>query len=152
MPLDIFRFRNIPEEYHRVDCPGTDLPFLHIQALQAVAQLLVGFMGNLLTVLLEVIENGVDNLPVSQEEMRILQGTALEEIGPCHMVLEQEDAVIVSVIDAAILFQESETPLEIRDFSTIGTHWGLAENGDANQPEYHYKKQLPQNQKILLLT
>ena len=51
-----------------------------------------------------------------------------------------------------ILFQESETFLEIRDFSTIGMHWGLAENGDANQPEYHYKKQLPQNQKILLLT
>lgn len=96
-------------------------------------------MGNLLTVLLEVIENDVDNLPVNQEEMRILQGTALEEIGPCHMVLEQEDAVIVSVIDTAILFQQSETPLEIRDFSTIGTHWGLAENGDANQPEYHYK-------------
>ena len=67
-------------------------------------------MGNLLTFLLEVIGNGVDNLPVSQEEMRILQGTALEEIGPCHMVLEQEDAVIVSVIDTAILFQESETP------------------------------------------
>ena len=92
------------------------------------------------------------NLLVSQKKLRILHGTALEEIGPCHMVLEQEDAVIVSVIDTAILFQESETPLEIRDFSTIGTHWGLAENGDANQPEYHYKKQLPQNQKILLLT
>lgn len=84
--------------------------------------------------------------------MRILHGTALEEIGPCHMVLEQEDAVIVSVIDTAILFQESETPLEIRNFRTAGTCWGLAENGDANQPEYHYKKQLPQNQKYFYLS
>ena len=85
MPRDIFRFhKNITE----LIAQERIYLFLHIQTQQAVAQLLVSFMGNLLTVLLEVIENDVDNLPVNQEEMRILQGTALEEIGPCHMVLE----------------------------------------------------------------
>ena len=48
------------------------------------------------------------------------------------MIPEQEDAVVILVIDTAILFQESETFLEIRNFSTIGTNWGLAETGNTH--------------------
>ena len=107
-------------------------------------------MGNQFLILLEIIGHGGYDFLVDRKELCILQCPMLEEVDPSYMVLDQEDAVVVPVVGTAILFQDAETFLEIRNFwifrtcrnarntRTVRTHLCLANIRDTCQAQYDY--------------
>lgn len=130
---------------------------ISIQFLQTAAQIPIRLVGNQFLILLEIIGHGGYDFLVDRKELCILQCPMLEEVDPCHMVLDQEDAVVVPVVGTAILFQDAETFLEIRNFrifrtcrnvrntGTVRTHLCLANICDTCQAQYDYHDYLFQN-------
>ena len=78
-----------------------------------------------LRILIEVIGDGIDYFPVSQEYLLILQRTVAEVIHPLIMLLDSEDAVVILIINLSVLAQNIKAFIKIGVFAKCHTLLGV---------------------------